>query len=89
MLKRESIIIFKQCSSLKNQTFQGEACTLTSDEATLQVWLNAEHLLQLQSQHAVTGGVKSIPMSTLLCFQQMNLPKLFGTELYAVQSLLS
>jgi len=70
MLKKESIRIFKHYPSLKNQTFQGEACTLTPDEATLQVSLNAEHLLQLQSQHAVTGGVKSIPTSTDTAFNR-------------------
>lgn len=70
MLKKESIRIFKQYSSLKNPTSQGEARTPTSDEATLQVWLNTEHLLQLQSPHAVTSGVKSTPTSTYTAFNR-------------------
>lgn len=47
--KRESIRIFKQYSSLKNQTLQMAACILRPDEATVQVWLKAEDFCSLRA----------------------------------------
>lgn len=46
-----------------------KAYTQTPDKATLQVWINAEHFLQLQSQHTVTG-IKSKPMSIYIAFSR-------------------